>query len=96
MAGVGQEQARSGPTQSQSRATSVAPPDSQLVRSGTIGGNLQNLIESDAGTGCLKGVVAYVDVRTAEGDDAGMVFAEMLRFCGAKVSILSTLGLTED
>jgi hypothetical protein len=87
LAGVGQEQARSGPTQSQSRATSVAPPDSQLVRSGTIGGNLQNLIESDAGTGCLKGVVAYVDVRTAEGDDAGMVFAEMLRYCGAKVSV---------
>lgn len=70
------------PTPSFSRATSVAP-ESGLVRSGTIA----NLIESDAGTGCLKGVVAYVDVRTAEGDDAGTVFVDMLKSCGAKVSV---------
>lgn len=43
----------------------------------------------------LKGVTAYVDVRTAEGDDTSAVFAEMLRSCGARVSksmIRSLLG----
>jgi len=33
----------------------------------------------------LKGVVAFVDVKTAEGDEAGGVFVEMLRNLGAKV-----------
>lgn len=33
----------------------------------------------------LKNVVAFVDVRTAEGDDAGKIFVEMLRGLGAKV-----------
>ncbi|GHJ89332.1 hypothetical protein NliqN6_5734 [Naganishia liquefaciens] len=33
----------------------------------------------------LKGVIAFVDVRTAEGDDTSAVFAEMLRSCGARV-----------
>ena len=84
LASHARDQAGHGPTQTFSRATSAAP-ESQLVRSGTVGGNLQNLLESEAGTGCLKGVVAFVDVRTAEGDDAGTVFAEMLKFCGAKV-----------
>lgn len=34
----------------------------------------------------LKDVVAYVDVRTAEGDDASAVFVEMLKSLGARVS----------
>ena len=33
----------------------------------------------------LHGVVAYVDVRTADGDDAGAPFADTLRTLGAKV-----------
>lgn len=33
----------------------------------------------------LQGVVAYVDVRTADGDDAGAPFADALRTLGAKV-----------
>jgi hypothetical protein len=33
----------------------------------------------------LKDVVAFVDVRTAEGDDAGKIFVEMLKGLGAKV-----------
>lgn len=33
----------------------------------------------------LKDVIAFVDVRTAEGDDAGKVFVEMLKGLGAKV-----------
>lgn len=38
----------------------------------------------------LKGVVAFVDVKTAEGDEAGGVFVEMLRNLGAKVSSART------
>lgn len=34
----------------------------------------------------LKGVVAFVDVKTAEGDDASGVFVNMLKTCGARVS----------
>lgn len=34
----------------------------------------------------LRDVVAFVDVRTAEGDDASEVFVEMLRSLGARVS----------
>lgn len=33
----------------------------------------------------LKGVVAFVDVKTAEGDEAGHVFVEILRSLGARV-----------
>ncbi|WOO80186.1 uncharacterized protein LOC62_03G003697 [Vanrija pseudolonga] len=33
----------------------------------------------------LKGVVAFVDVKTAEGDDASGVFVNMLKTCGARV-----------
>ncbi|KAK4685299.1 hypothetical protein P7C73_g4856, partial [Tremellales sp. Uapishka_1] len=43
------------------------------------------LLSSTSGEGCFKGVVAFVDVRTAEGDDAGCIFSEMLRSLGAKV-----------
>lgn len=35
----------------------------------------------------LKGVVAFVDVKTAEGDEAGGVFMEMLKGLGAKVHL---------
>jgi hypothetical protein len=35
----------------------------------------------------LKGVIAFVDVRTAEGDDTSAVFADMLRACGGRVSL---------
>ncbi|SCZ89078.1 BZ3500_MvSof-1268-A1-R1_Chr1-1g00939 [Microbotryum saponariae] len=34
----------------------------------------------------LRGVVAFVDVRTLEGDDAGMIFTDMLKSMGARVS----------
>jgi hypothetical protein len=35
----------------------------------------------------LKGVVAFVDARTQEGDDASSVFVEMLKLLGAKVGL---------
>ncbi|GAA6061976.1 hypothetical protein JCM10212_005220 [Sporobolomyces blumeae] len=34
----------------------------------------------------LNGVVAFVDVRTAEGDDSGMIFVDMLKSMGARVT----------
>jgi len=34
----------------------------------------------------LYGVVAFVDVRTGEGDDSGMIFVDMLKNMGARVS----------
>ncbi|CAH7687953.1 expressed protein [Phakopsora pachyrhizi] len=42
----------------------------------------------------LKDVIAYVDVRTADGDDAGKVFVEMLKALGAKVLGRPTFPLT--
>ncbi|BGP18653.1 hypothetical protein JCM10213_002897 [Rhodosporidiobolus nylandii] len=44
--------------------------------------------EAGAGQGksTLRGVVAFVDVRTAEGDDSGMIFVDMLRGMGARVT----------
>ena len=73
------------PARQVARATSTAP-ESTLSRSLTTTTHFQTLIESDVGSGCLKGVIAFVDVRTAEGDDAGSVFIEMLKTCGAKVN----------
>ncbi|ORX33582.1 hypothetical protein BD324DRAFT_584838 [Kockovaella imperatae] len=40
---------------------------------------------SSGGQGCMKRVVAFVDVRTAEGDEAGVIFSDMLRSLGARV-----------
>ncbi|KAL7418928.1 hypothetical protein Q5752_006612 [Cryptotrichosporon argae] len=36
-------------------------------------------------SGIMKGVTAFVDVKTGEGDDASAVFTDLLRSCGAKV-----------
>lgn len=41
----------------------------------------------------LKNVVAYVDVKTAEGDEAGGVFVDILRSLGARVSCRAALTL---
>jgi hypothetical protein len=37
--------------------------------------------------GIFKGIVAFVDVKTSDGDDAGPIFTEMLRSLGAKVGM---------
>ncbi|KAK4050761.1 hypothetical protein OIO90_004983 [Microbotryomycetes sp. JL221] len=42
----------------------------------------------------LKGVVACVDVRTGEGDDAGMLFVDMLKSLGAKILMRPSLTMT--
>jgi hypothetical protein len=49
-------------------------------------GSLAHILSSTYGT-FLKGVVAYVDVWTAEGDEAGGTFVEMLKRCGARVLV---------
>lgn len=41
---------------------------------------------SGGASSVLYGVVAFVDVRTAEGDDSGMIFVDMLKNMGARVS----------
>lgn len=66
---------------------SLASVPGMAASSTTSGERFQNVMDSVTGTGCLKGVVAYVDVRTTEGDDAGTVFVEILKYCGAKVSL---------
>ena len=48
--------------------------------------DLASLMSSTSGGGCLKGVTAFVDVKTEDGDDSGGIFADMLRALGARVS----------
>ncbi|KAI9635959.1 uncharacterized protein MKK02DRAFT_44658 [Dioszegia hungarica] len=47
--------------------------------------SLAAIVSSTSGMGCLKGVVAYVDVWTADGTDSSGIFADMLRSLGARV-----------
>lgn len=69
---------------SNENALSSQAPGSTLLRSSSAG----NVPAQRAARGktCLQGVVAYVDVRTAEGDDSGMIFVDMLKDLGARVS----------
>lgn len=55
-------------------------------------GVLSQYTEPRGNGGVLQGVVAYVDVRTAEGDEAGGLFAEILRSLGAKVRLAFSIG----
>ena len=48
--------------------------------------SLAAIMHCTAGSRCLKGVVAYVDVHSSDGDDASPIFAEMLKSLGARVS----------
>ena len=45
---------------------------------------------STIGEGCLKGVVAFVDVHTEEGADSSGIFEDILRYLGAKVRLVFT------
>ncbi|RSH90643.1 hypothetical protein EHS25_001248 [Saitozyma podzolica] len=47
--------------------------------------SLAALMSSTSGGTCLKGVVAFVDVFTADGTDSSAVFVDMLRSLGARV-----------
>lgn len=68
---------------------SNADPDVSINAS-----SLEALITSRQGSGCLRGITAFVDVRTEDGDDTSMLYVDLLKQCGARVS--SALGLTDD
>lgn len=65
---------------------SLDAKEGSLGRSGASSLKGTHPISSGSNGNILKGVIAFVDVRTAEGDDTSAVFAEMLRSCGARVS----------
>ncbi|KAK8845394.1 hypothetical protein IAR55_006107 [Kwoniella newhampshirensis] len=70
--------------------TSVNPGDSYITSDGDEGEHVADqsiaaLLCSTNGGRCLKGVVAFVDVRTSEGTDSGKVFTDILKGLGAKV-----------
>ncbi|WWD22340.1 hypothetical protein CI109_106831 [Kwoniella shandongensis] len=70
--------------------TSVNAGDSSVVSDGDGGEHVADqsiaaLLCSTSGGRCLKGVVAFVDVRTSEGTDSGKVFTDILKGLGAKV-----------
>ncbi|GAA5940596.1 uncharacterized protein JCM15063_006301 [Sporobolomyces koalae] len=46
----------------------------------------ESTIKVNSASSVLQGVVAFVDVRTAEGDDSGMIFVDMLKSMGARVT----------
>ncbi len=48
--------------------------------------SLAAIMCSTSGGGCLKGVAAFIDVRTEEGADSSAIFGDILRSLGAKVS----------
>jgi hypothetical protein len=52
--------------------------------------SLAAIVSSTSGSGCLKGVVAFVDVWTADGTDSSVIFADMLRSLGARVNSFIT------
>jgi hypothetical protein len=50
--------------------------------------SLAAILSTATETKCFKGVVAFVDVRTTDGEDASPIFVEMLKSLGARVSRL--------
>ncbi|KAM0790809.1 hypothetical protein ACM66B_004655 [Microbotryomycetes sp. NB124-2] len=79
---------------SQSSATiaAMANPFTGAFSSST--GSTSSSSTTTAKSLVLKGVIAFVDVRTGEGDDAGMLFVDMLKSMGARVTTRPTPTLT--
>lgn len=69
---------------SASRNPSTLAPGTAPLRASSAGNDPSH--RAARGKTCLQGVVAFVDVRTAEGDDSGMIFVDMLKDLGARVS----------
>lgn len=69
--------------------TSMSSNASDSAAAGPGDKSVASLMTSTAGTSsrCLKGVVAFVDVRTDEGAGAGDIWGEMLKGLGAKVGV---------
>ncbi|GAA6029044.1 hypothetical protein JCM8097_001566 [Rhodosporidiobolus ruineniae] len=86
----------SAPTFPTRRRSSVLPASSSFSGNTSLSLDSSLIAESAAavagGSGgtrsaALQGVVAFVDVRTAEGDDSGMIFVDMLKGLGARVTV---------
>jgi hypothetical protein len=88
---------------SSSRMSSVHRPRSSIVGADVSmmedgDRSIAALISSSTGSTALKGVIAFVDVRTEDGACSGDLWSEMLRSLGAKVSLLclACMGQTDD
>lgn len=67
------------------RASTSGVPTSSSTAS--IAALADGELEARPKTNILRGVVALVDVRTAEGDESGMLFTDMLKNMGARVCL---------
>lgn len=67
--------------------SSIVGADVSMMEDGDR--SIAALLSSSTGGKALKGVVAFVDVKTDDGACAGDLWSEMLRSLGAKVSICS-------
>lgn len=80
------------PVATSSRLSSVHRPRSSVAIAGADvtmddgDRSMAVLMSTDKGENALRGVVAFVDVRTEDGGCAGDIWADMLRSLGAKVS----------
>ncbi|OCF36066.1 hypothetical protein I316_01938 [Kwoniella heveanensis BCC8398] len=67
-------------------SVSVHPGDlSTSSDEGAADQSIAAMLCSTIGGGCLKGVRAFVDVRTSDGEDSGKLFVEILKGLGARV-----------
>ena len=66
----------------------MAPADISMTHEEEQVGDrsLAAILSTTTETKCFKGVVAFVDVRTADGEDASPIFVEMLKSLGARVN----------
>lgn len=73
----------------QSELPSANSPDSSTTSDEEHAGDksLAAIMSSTSGEGCFRGVVAYIDVKTSDGEDAGPIFAAMIKALGGRVSI---------
>ncbi|GJN92384.1 hypothetical protein Rhopal_005414-T1 [Rhodotorula paludigena] len=70
-----------------SAASSSFSLDAAAENAAGVPGAEGTTVARSKGKAALQGVVAFVDVRTAEGDDSGMIFVDMLKGLGARVTL---------
>ncbi|GAA6005139.1 BRCT domain-containing protein [Rhodotorula paludigena] len=70
-----------------SAASSSFSLDAAAEKAAGVLGAEATAMARSKGKAALQGVVAFVDVRTAEGDDSGMIFVDMLKGLGARVTL---------
>lgn len=76
----------------QSMLPPAKSPDSSISSEEECAGDksLAAIMSSTSGGGCFRGVVAFIDVKTSDGEDAGPIFTAMIKALGGKVSSLNT------